>query len=635
MTVHFWGENPKGLWTLVVTDNDRNTRSHHLDKTKQTDFEDASRVLMDERNELLSPQHNKYKMVKKSRATSPKSESSKRRASGTEHFVGNVRYKFNKRVLKKRKELTKKRKKHKKMNLTKQEKTGKDSKLDKFREPEQPSLRKNERNFFSKAKYKKRIETKKSVIGAKRTKKLFLKKGKNNEEKRNKKSLRPANNLTLAATPKHFTRMTKVKGSLKEEGNGEIQLFRNRQDTTKFKNQEFLNHDGIALFEDRNVVKETNEDDNAENTETEKLENEIYEFRLTNQENKMGEQEMDEEDLMDSLGENQIEEEGHEEKYFKCEGFEGSICNSVDYEDDELKIEADDENNMNEISYEEENDEGIETKMADVKTLKARNQEKISGTSALYKTIQRKNKINLVTLTNNTGIRTKSMVAKKLATYDENLNKKNIEDKFSVISSSNNIKTPSNRVEPPTATVNINNTMKPRNKILRNTASSFVSNKSTNNVETEDRHFSKALEYKNGNYADKDLSTSEKALEDGLVHFIEKPDKKFRVREDIKKGNIHDLDSLQNYLSKTQSYQQDAPLDVDNPRNSVEEDNDESLSNGSHSDHTFYGSTLFRRRLSAEEKSKTVYKSHTNDDKYGKDNSGVLDSWTLILYGTN
>lgn len=48
MTVHFWGENPKGTWTLIVTDNDRNTREHHVLKAKQGDFEDVTRVVMDD-----------------------------------------------------------------------------------------------------------------------------------------------------------------------------------------------------------------------------------------------------------------------------------------------------------------------------------------------------------------------------------------------------------------------------------------------------------------------------------------------------------------------------------------------------------------------------------------------------------
>lgn len=48
MTVHCWGENPKGSWSLVVTDNDRNTREHHVIKAKQGDMEDVERVVMDD-----------------------------------------------------------------------------------------------------------------------------------------------------------------------------------------------------------------------------------------------------------------------------------------------------------------------------------------------------------------------------------------------------------------------------------------------------------------------------------------------------------------------------------------------------------------------------------------------------------
>lgn len=48
MTVQFWGEDPRGSWTLIVTDNDRNTREHHVTKAKQGDFEDVTRVVMDD-----------------------------------------------------------------------------------------------------------------------------------------------------------------------------------------------------------------------------------------------------------------------------------------------------------------------------------------------------------------------------------------------------------------------------------------------------------------------------------------------------------------------------------------------------------------------------------------------------------
>ena len=48
MTVHFWGEDPTGLWTLSVTDNDSNNRQHYYKKAQQADFEDATRVIMDE-----------------------------------------------------------------------------------------------------------------------------------------------------------------------------------------------------------------------------------------------------------------------------------------------------------------------------------------------------------------------------------------------------------------------------------------------------------------------------------------------------------------------------------------------------------------------------------------------------------
>ena len=46
MTVHFWGENPLGLWTLSITDNDSNNRQHFYKKALHADLEDATEVLM-------------------------------------------------------------------------------------------------------------------------------------------------------------------------------------------------------------------------------------------------------------------------------------------------------------------------------------------------------------------------------------------------------------------------------------------------------------------------------------------------------------------------------------------------------------------------------------------------------------
>lgn len=48
MTVHFWGEDPRGLWTVVITDNDNNNREHYLKKHSQGDEEDVTRIFLDE-----------------------------------------------------------------------------------------------------------------------------------------------------------------------------------------------------------------------------------------------------------------------------------------------------------------------------------------------------------------------------------------------------------------------------------------------------------------------------------------------------------------------------------------------------------------------------------------------------------
>ena len=48
MSVHFWGEDPRGTWTLAVTDNSNNNRRHYRSKVKHGDLEDATEALQDE-----------------------------------------------------------------------------------------------------------------------------------------------------------------------------------------------------------------------------------------------------------------------------------------------------------------------------------------------------------------------------------------------------------------------------------------------------------------------------------------------------------------------------------------------------------------------------------------------------------
>ena len=48
MTVHCWGEDPRGLWTVIVTDNDNNNRKHYLEKLTQGDEEDVTRIFLDD-----------------------------------------------------------------------------------------------------------------------------------------------------------------------------------------------------------------------------------------------------------------------------------------------------------------------------------------------------------------------------------------------------------------------------------------------------------------------------------------------------------------------------------------------------------------------------------------------------------
>ena len=48
MSVHFWGEDPRGTWTLAVTDNNNNNKKHYRSKVKHGDVEDATEALQDE-----------------------------------------------------------------------------------------------------------------------------------------------------------------------------------------------------------------------------------------------------------------------------------------------------------------------------------------------------------------------------------------------------------------------------------------------------------------------------------------------------------------------------------------------------------------------------------------------------------
>ena len=48
MTVHCWGEDPRGSWTVIVTDNDNNNREHYLEKLTQGDEEDVTRIFLDD-----------------------------------------------------------------------------------------------------------------------------------------------------------------------------------------------------------------------------------------------------------------------------------------------------------------------------------------------------------------------------------------------------------------------------------------------------------------------------------------------------------------------------------------------------------------------------------------------------------
>ena len=77
MSVHFWGEDPRGSWTLSVTDNAHNNRQHHRYKTRFGDTEDVTHFKM-KSTVNNNPVKMNLKQPKISRITSSKILLSKR-----------------------------------------------------------------------------------------------------------------------------------------------------------------------------------------------------------------------------------------------------------------------------------------------------------------------------------------------------------------------------------------------------------------------------------------------------------------------------------------------------------------------------------------------------------------------------
>ena len=161
----------------------------------------------------------------------------------------------------------------------------------------------------------------------------------------------------------------------------------------------------------------------------------------------------------------------------------------------------------------------------------------------------------------------------------------------------------------------------------------------------DDKNLDNNQESTDSKYHGKDLEVLQEALEEQLSRLSNDPNSTrsnaeilARVKDDINRGDIDDLELLESQITgeKTdfprvvrsislegeQSYLDESDFDVTTPQTLYEEINGEN-------------EDLEPRGIShqmSEHKPQQAY--HVNSDKYGKDNSGILESWTLILYGT-
>lgn len=143
-------------------------------------------------------------------------------------------------------------------------------------------------------------------------------------------------------------------------------------------------------------------------------------------------------------------------------------------------------------------------------------------------------------------------------------------------------------------------------------------------------------------YNIKDLEVLQEALEDQLSRLSkdpasEKSNKQIlaRVRDDIKRGDIDDLELLEAQISGGKT-----DLSRVIRSNTPEDDEIDGLDDATEETTVTFegyngeGEDLERRRISRQVKEKSSQTYYVDPDKYGKVNSGILESWTLILYGT-
>ena len=413
------------------------------------------------------------------------------------------------------------------------------------------------------------------------------------------------------------------------------------------------------------------------------------------------------EELLDGIQEKQ-DGEDDQETFLKCgiiEGLGNPICQNLDYEDEENAVEDGDEDNLDVGTFyeEETNDETVQ-----IENFNSRNRTTLSPEKVLrFETAvsapnSQSNKLKYLcdnkrlhsgkrshlrsmctewTQQLNTSEKEKKSANALVLEYRPNKARNNVDkhndkstNKSTVLSNNtgtqlhltqtstrqskgdgrfNNSGRNSSNIQgsaPVVSKKSVDSIVKPQIEIKTSFANSIpidntkILNSKSEHEPRDDIHFSSEMDVKE-KYADKDLNTLEKALEEQLVHLSKsssshtKYDTNFleRVKQDVRNGNIRDLESLEDHFSGKQSQHVEMPNEF--PLDSLEEGNYSGLIEESRepflSDSNGSGDRLEKRRLPDSRSHKPSYKYHVFRDKYGKGNSGILESWTLILYGTN
>ena len=159
----------------------------------------------------------------------------------------------------------------------------------------------------------------------------------------------------------------------------------------------------------------------------------------------------------------------------------------------------------------------------------------------------------------------------------------------------------------------------------------------------EDGNSSSNEDSSNSKYSGKDLEVLQEALEEQLSRLSKDPSSQkssaeilARVRDDINHGDIDDLELLEAQIT-------DGKTDLSRSVRSLSPEDEQIDDLDDFADITPEGYEEFneeedemeRSRISHElNKQKSSETYYVDPNKYGKDNSGILETWTLILYGT-